>query len=57
MQKDGVDIRPLKRFAAEKMARDSTLRRVLSAEPDSMSVREFLAKLETWLVILKEDEE
>lgn len=50
-----VDTRPLKRLASERLASDSLLRRVLLAEPDSMSAVEFVAKLGTWLVMLREE--
>jgi hypothetical protein len=50
-----VDIHPLKRLAAEVLPSDSLLRVVLTSEPDKMEARDYLAKLGTWLAILKEE--
>ncbi len=50
-----IDIRPLKALAAERLASDSVLKRVLLTEPDSMPADDYLAKLGTWLAILRED--
>ncbi|MEM0358030.1 MAG: hypothetical protein QXL77_06630 [Candidatus Bathyarchaeia archaeon] len=50
---DKVDTRPLKRLVIEKFPRDSPLR-VILAERDTLQAEEFLAKLETWLLLLKE---
>ncbi|MGH9918995.1 MAG: hypothetical protein ACRD6W_09030 [Nitrososphaerales archaeon] len=50
-----VDIQPLKRLAAEILPVDSILRRVLASEPDSMNAVDYLAKLGTWLALLREE--
>jgi hypothetical protein len=55
MQKEGVDIRPLKRLSSELLGKDSMLRRVLDGERDTLSATEFVAKLGTWLAILGEE--
>ena len=55
MQENGVDIRPLKRLSSELLGNDSMLRRVLESEKDTLSATEFVAKLGTWLAILREE--
>jgi thiamine phosphate synthase YjbQ (UPF0047 family) len=56
MQENGiVDIRPLKRFSSDLLSNDSMLRRVLNSYSDIIPVTEFVAKLGTWLAILKEE--
>ena len=50
-----VDIRPLKRLAAEILPGDSVLRRVLLSEPDRMEARDYVAKLGTWQALLREE--
>lgn len=50
-----VDIEPLKRLAAEILPGDSILRRVLLSEPGRMEARDYLAKLGTWQVLLREE--
>ena len=44
-----VDIRRLKKWAAENLGLKSGLRGVLRLENDHLSVEEFLAKSTTWL--------
>jgi hypothetical protein len=51
-----VDIRPLKGLATKVLASDSTLRKILLSEPDEMEPRDYLAKLGTWLAILREED-
>jgi hypothetical protein len=48
-----IDIRPLKVFASEKFPRNCPLREALLAERDILEAREFLAKMETWLNLLR----
>lgn len=50
-----VDIRPLKGLAAKILASDSVLRKILLSEPDEMERGDYLAKLGTWLAILREE--
>ena len=50
-----VDIRQLKELAATTLDSESFFRRVLAAEPDTLSATEFVAKLGTWLAILREE--
>lgn len=50
-----VDIRSLKRLAAKALANDSILRKILLSEPDVMEPRDYIAKLGTWLAILREE--
>lgn len=50
-----VDIRSVKGLAAKILPSDSILRRVLLSEPDEMEARDYLAKLGTWLVLLREE--
>lgn len=50
-----VNVHPLKRMAAKVLPDDSILRRVLLSEPDSLEAGEYVAKLGTWLVILREE--
>ena len=49
-----VNIRPLKRFASEKLRR-TFLRSILLSENDYLNILEFLAKLDIWLKLLKEE--
>lgn len=56
MQEDGiVDIRPLKKLSSDLLSKDSMLRRVLNSENDTIAAAEFIAKLGTWLTILREE--
>jgi hypothetical protein len=48
-----IDIRPLKAFVSEKFPKDSPLREALLAERDVLDAQEFLAKMETWLNLLR----
>jgi hypothetical protein len=48
-----IDIRSLKALVLEKFPTDSPLRVTLLAERDLLSIEEFLAKLETWLLFLE----
>jgi len=48
-----IDIRPLKALILEKFPPNKPLRTVLLAERDLLEAKEFLAKLETWLNLLK----
>jgi hypothetical protein len=50
-----VDIRPLKSLSVQLLPASSLLRRVLSSEPDKMQPAYFLAKLGTWLALLREE--
>jgi hypothetical protein len=50
-----VDVRPVKALAAELLPASSLLRRVLSSEPDRMPPADYLAKLGTWLALLREE--
>jgi hypothetical protein len=47
-----VDIRPLKRLASKLLPENSTFRRIIMQENDSMSATDYAAKLGTWLSIL-----
>lgn len=48
-----VCVKPLKRFALEKLPQDSPLREVLLCERDELEVSELLARLEIWLLLLR----
>jgi hypothetical protein len=48
-----IDIRPLKALVLEKFPLNNSLRLALLAERDVLEANEFLAKLETWLNILR----
>jgi len=48
-----IDIRPLKAFVSEKFPRNWPLREALLAERDVLDAEEFLAKMETWLNLLR----
>jgi hypothetical protein len=48
-----IDIRPLKAFVSEKFPKSSPLRETLIAERDVLDAQEFLAKMETWLNLLR----
>lgn len=50
-----VDVRSLKALATGKLADGSILRGVLLSEPDSMPAEDFVAKIGTWLAILREE--
>ena len=51
-QTAAVSTRSLKEFVLSRFAENDPLRQVILAERDSLTVAEFLAKLETWLVLL-----
>ena len=48
-----IDIRPLKAFVSIKLPRSWPLRQALLAERDNLEAQEFLAKMETWLNLLR----
>ena len=48
-----IDIRPLKTFAFKELPKNLPLRKVLLAERDILKTQEFLAKMETWLNLMK----
>ena len=48
-----VNLRALKKFAAEKLPEESPLRDVLMLEENEISASEFLSKTKTWLVLLR----
>ena len=50
---NAVNVRPLKAFASTRLPRDCPLRQVLVAERDTLNANEFLAKMETWLKLLR----
>ena len=50
-----VDIRPLKRLSSELLSGNSMFKRVLASESDMIPATEFVAKLGTWLAILREE--
>jgi hypothetical protein len=50
-----IDIRSVKGLAAKRLPTDSILRSVLLSEPDSLEARDYLAKLGTWLLLLREE--
>ena len=52
-QKYDIDIRPLKAFVSEKFPKNWPLREALLAERDVLDAEEFLAKMETWLNLLR----
>ncbi len=51
-----INLEPLKRFALEKLGRESALRDILLQEKDEVSPAEFLIKLEIWLALLRRQE-
>ena len=51
--RDTVDIRPLKALVIEKFPKNCALRNALLAERDILKTNEFLAKMETWLNLLR----
>jgi len=57
MMSSRVDLRPLKQFASENLGRQSALQEVLLAEKNEIPAAEFLAKLPTWLVLLRREEQ
>jgi hypothetical protein len=54
-QSVSIDIRPLKGLATELLPSDSMLRRVLLSEADAIPADDYVCKLGTWLVILREE--
>jgi len=48
-----IDIRPLKTFAFKELPKNLPLRKVLLAERGILETQEFLAKMETWLNLMK----
>jgi hypothetical protein len=49
-----VNIESLKLFVSQNFPRDHPLRKLLAAERSTMSVPDYLAKLESWLCLLRE---
>jgi len=47
-----LNIQGLKRFALDKLPRDSPLRELLLSERDELDKSEFLAKMDVWLKLL-----
>ena len=47
-----IDIRRLKRFAAENLPGNSRLRAVLLSERDQLPAGDFLAKMDVWMRLL-----
>ena len=47
-----VDIRRLKGFASERLPSSSRLRNVLLSERDQLTVNDFLAKMDIWMMLL-----
>jgi hypothetical protein len=47
-----IDIRRLKRFAAENLPGNSRLRAVLLSERDHLPAVDFLAKMDVWMRLL-----
>lgn len=52
---ESVDIRPVKSAAERVLPAGSLLRRVLSSEPDRMPPPDYVAKLGTWVAVLREE--
>src|SRR5437867_4742837 len=50
-----VSIRSLKSWAVEKLPSASKLRSLILAEPESMDPQEYCSKVQTWLLLAKED--
>jgi hypothetical protein len=48
-----VNIRPLKMFASKNLPADSVLRAALLEEKETLEKREFLAKMDVWLSLLR----
>lgn len=48
-----IDIRPLKAFVSENFPKNWPLREAILAERDVLDAQEFLAKMETWLNLLR----
>lgn len=55
MTTEPLNIRPIKSVAVSLLPASSLLRKVLSSEPDDMPATDFLAKLGTWLTLLREE--
>ena len=52
-----VDIRPLKRFAENRLPLGSHLRAVLLHEDSSLAAGVFLARLKVWLMLMRVEQE
>jgi len=48
-----VDISPLKRLVLKEFPRDNLLRNAVLAERDILKASEFVAKMETWQILLR----
>lgn len=48
-----IDIRTLKSFVLQHFPNDSPIRNVILAERETLGPQEFLAKMDTWLKLLK----
>ena len=51
-----VSIRPIKHWAATRLGVDSTLRKVLEREQETVKASEFVGKLGVWLQLLEVEE-
>jgi len=56
-QSSTINIRPLKKFAYEKVSKSSHLRNILISEKEILTVSEFLAKMDVWLKVLHSEGE
>jgi len=57
MKADTVTITSIKKLARIRLSEDSPLRIVLQAEPDIISAKDFIAKMEVWLRLLDHEYE
>ena len=48
-----INIKKLKKFAYERLPKDSALRDYLLTEEDEIPVNEFLVEVKTWLKLLR----
>ncbi len=51
-----VSIRPIKQWAATRLGGDSTLRKVIEREEETVPAAEFVGKLGVWLQLLDVEE-
>lgn len=50
-----INTSSLRRFASQRLPSSSVLREVLMAERERLTVREFLAKMDVWLLLFKKE--
>ncbi|MDI6819862.1 MAG: hypothetical protein QMC89_03040 [Candidatus Hodarchaeaceae archaeon] len=50
-----MNLKPLKKFALERLPKESSLREVILAESDEITTQDFLAKVDVWLKLAESE--